>query len=347
MRGSVFSFPKEFTMSIKVMSRVWEHSQAKGSPLLLLLALADSADDDGFCWPGIDHQATKIRMHPNSVRNCHKTLAGLGELLVIPRDHRTHLYIVLTALPPEGFARSINRAKTFGVSNDDISTALEGLQSLDPPALEERLQSLEGGLQPIGGGATTHCSQSIIEPSGETAKETSKEQTDSDESVPPPPEHVDDIFPRTSEGKPLEPSNPLEVAARQRWGQRGEAWSVPESARSPTGWGDVVDEFAHLSGISPTDKVRGQWGKIFKDIADTWEVGPGVLVEVVRKIPESAALGWMQSWNPHNKSFQSSLGIMIGQHLDGGVVLDTRAEEAPQSRRDRIKDMIASGIAVG
>jgi len=178
-------------------------------------------------------------------------------------------------------------------------------------------------------------------------KQTKGNTTDSDESVPPPPEHVDDIFPRTSEGKPLEPSNPLEVAARQRWGQRGEAWSVPESARSPTGWGDVVDEFAHLSGISPTDKVRGQWGKIFKDIADTWEVGPGVLVEVVRKIPESAALGWMQSWNPHNKSFQSSLGIMIGQHLDGGVVLDTRAEEAPQSRRDRIKDMIASGIAVG
>jgi len=40
-------------MSIKVMSYVWEASKAKGSELLLLLAIADHAADDGYCWPGI------------------------------------------------------------------------------------------------------------------------------------------------------------------------------------------------------------------------------------------------------------------------------------------------------
>jgi hypothetical protein len=35
-------------MSIRVMTKVWDHSTQKGSTLLLLLALADHAADDGF-----------------------------------------------------------------------------------------------------------------------------------------------------------------------------------------------------------------------------------------------------------------------------------------------------------
>jgi hypothetical protein len=38
-------------MSIKVMSQVWEHSTRKGTRLLLLLALADFANDEGICYP--------------------------------------------------------------------------------------------------------------------------------------------------------------------------------------------------------------------------------------------------------------------------------------------------------
>ena len=49
-------------MSIKVMSSVWEKAEVKGSKLLLLLALADFANDDGICWPRIDTLAKKIRM---------------------------------------------------------------------------------------------------------------------------------------------------------------------------------------------------------------------------------------------------------------------------------------------
>jgi hypothetical protein len=40
-------------MSIKVMSLVWEKSQAKGKELLLMLAIADFADDWGEAFPGI------------------------------------------------------------------------------------------------------------------------------------------------------------------------------------------------------------------------------------------------------------------------------------------------------
>ena len=49
-------------MSIKIMTQVWETADSKGSELLLLLALADSANDQGVCWPSLPTLAKKTRM---------------------------------------------------------------------------------------------------------------------------------------------------------------------------------------------------------------------------------------------------------------------------------------------
>ncbi len=40
-------------MSIRVMTAVWEESRAGGVALLCLLALADHADDEGWCYPAV------------------------------------------------------------------------------------------------------------------------------------------------------------------------------------------------------------------------------------------------------------------------------------------------------
>lgn len=63
-------------MSIAVMTKVWASSPAKGTALLVLLALADHADDDGNCYPSIDSLAAKCRM---STRNLNYILAQLQE----------------------------------------------------------------------------------------------------------------------------------------------------------------------------------------------------------------------------------------------------------------------------
>ena len=79
-------------MSIKQMTRVWELSKHKGTALLLLLAIADNADDDGEAYPGREYLAKKIRMseqhtreliikliHSHELRLTHRGGSGSGD----------------------------------------------------------------------------------------------------------------------------------------------------------------------------------------------------------------------------------------------------------------------------
>ena len=84
-------------MSIRVMSKVWEHSRQSGSHLLMILAIADFSDDDGRAYPSVPTLAKKCRMQP---RNANVILAALrksGELEIRVGDgpHGTNLYRVL------------------------------------------------------------------------------------------------------------------------------------------------------------------------------------------------------------------------------------------------------------
>ncbi len=70
-------------MSIKVMTRVWEFSQAAGTDLLVLLALADNANDEGECWPSIRYVAAKCRIDTRTTQRRIRSLELLGEVVVI------------------------------------------------------------------------------------------------------------------------------------------------------------------------------------------------------------------------------------------------------------------------
>ena len=81
------------------MSNVWANSQAKGSQLLLLLSIADHADDDGNgAYPSVAHLARKIRMTTRNVRYLIRQLVDMGELEVIRHGgrHGTNWYRVKT-----------------------------------------------------------------------------------------------------------------------------------------------------------------------------------------------------------------------------------------------------------
>lgn len=109
-------------MSIRVMSRVWEKSTQKGSALLLLLAIADHAADDGYCWPGIPVLAKKIRMSERSVMRLVKQIEEDGELYVI-RSNRNNRYVVTVGMRQSNLD-AVARSRGFPLPeypSDDLS----------------------------------------------------------------------------------------------------------------------------------------------------------------------------------------------------------------------------------
>lgn len=70
-------------MSANASGQVWKHSRAKGSNLLVLLAIADIADEQGRnAWPSPEHLAEKTRMTPRAMRLILHRLERDGELVI-------------------------------------------------------------------------------------------------------------------------------------------------------------------------------------------------------------------------------------------------------------------------
>jgi hypothetical protein len=65
-------------MSIRIMTKVWDSGLLEGSTLLLLLALADSANDEGFCWPSAATLMTKTRLSHATLFRSMKSRIDLG-----------------------------------------------------------------------------------------------------------------------------------------------------------------------------------------------------------------------------------------------------------------------------
>lgn len=89
------------SMSIKIISQVWEKSQQSGSHLLVMLAIANYAHDDGMVWVRgitLGELAKKARL---SERQTQRIIAALGEdgevyaPVVQGRGHTTRYFVTL------------------------------------------------------------------------------------------------------------------------------------------------------------------------------------------------------------------------------------------------------------
>jgi Helix-turn-helix domain len=91
-------------VSIKVMGEVWESSSAKGGARLVLLALADHANDEGYCHPSVARLALKSALTERNVQLILRNLEARGELVTLCGAGRGNVN-AYWVLPPATVAR--------------------------------------------------------------------------------------------------------------------------------------------------------------------------------------------------------------------------------------------------
>lgn len=117
-------------MSIKVMSTIWEGAEARGSELLILLALADFANDDGVSWPSVATLAAKARV---SERQTHEVIGNLVARGLLTRQQNAgpngvNVYTVISGVRishPEADSRGVRKYTPGGVEQTAPKPSLE------------------------------------------------------------------------------------------------------------------------------------------------------------------------------------------------------------------------------
>lgn len=85
-------------MSVEIISMVWKSSKQKGSHLLLMAALADFSNQEGWCWPSNESLCQRTRMKRRYVQQMLLDLQKDGEITINERPGKSNYYRV----HPEG-----------------------------------------------------------------------------------------------------------------------------------------------------------------------------------------------------------------------------------------------------
>ena len=148
-------------MSIKVMNLVWQRAPVQSGELLMLLVLADNADDKGTCYPGVPYLARKARMSERNVQLCLRKLADAGYVKVFPNrgPSGVNMYCVdlglLYSLPDD-----------FVPAKDE-----KGGENISPPKAIHPVKSATEGVKNEAPGGEAHFTQTVIEPSVRTSQD--------------------------------------------------------------------------------------------------------------------------------------------------------------------------------
>jgi hypothetical protein len=136
-------------LSIRVSTYVWEHSNQRGTALLLMLAIADHAHDDGGgAYPSVETLARKSRTTTRNVRLLLPKLEAAGELEVKrgAGPHGTNLYRVkhfhpLKNIPPKVNDGSNNGSGEVGFRGNAHEISPPDAEDFSPYNLADYLES--------------------------------------------------------------------------------------------------------------------------------------------------------------------------------------------------------------
>ncbi|KAA3645361.1 MAG: hypothetical protein DWQ07_12905 [Chloroflexi bacterium] len=111
-------------MSVRRTAAIWQYSQMTKSARLVMLSLADRADDDGYCWPSMADIARRCLIDYRTVQYCVRIAERSAELFVKERSGKTFQFLVLPGMDSEEiYAAFLKRFKMdVGAVNQWILT---------------------------------------------------------------------------------------------------------------------------------------------------------------------------------------------------------------------------------
>lgn len=122
----------------EITDRIWAHSKTSGANKLMLLALTELADDDGFCWPSYETLGNMVGLtgSPDSIKRCAlNNLAPLierNEVIAWKQQGKkggrgfTNIYLIAVGLKDEQIKEIVKRRFELQDSEVDSVLAKEG-----------------------------------------------------------------------------------------------------------------------------------------------------------------------------------------------------------------------------
>lgn len=319
-------------MSIKYMTCVWEKSKQTGTNLLLLLALADHANDAGVCWPGIPHLARKVRRSERQTKRLIQQLIASGELEVAEGGGRGHTNLYKILLDPHG--------------NGDADDTISDEKKVTP--VTKKVTSGTQKVTPVTKKGDTamspESSLTIKEPSENLSPPLA--ESSSKPNLLPPTENPDSIT-----NRPLDSGEECQGGNGStgdyggdllRHSEAGPSFTVPSEAGGADAFADgPLEAFCQLVKTRSdllSEKKRRQWAKKLREIAGEHGIDAAEMTTCIGLLPES---DW--AWRvkgltkPYEGGFDGVIGALILRRLSGEPILtdDGKDSSSGQSRENR------------
>ena len=163
-------------MSIRVMSSVWDDARTQAhTELLVLLALADWANDDGYCWPTISALAAKARLSERAVQQILGRLIATGRIRRIPGGGRgrANRYQVVTAKNTERETVNAIHRKENAESASPNGLHLFGSKTVQPTAKKGECGAPHTSCTRQNDSTTTTTNSNTVSVAGENGSSSS------------------------------------------------------------------------------------------------------------------------------------------------------------------------------
>lgn len=298
-------------MSIKVMDKVWSDSAQKGSALLLLLAIADHAADDGYCWPKTETLAEKIRMSVRTVYRLVDAVEADGELYVV-RTNRNNRYVVTLGMSGKELIDVLRTRKEDDAIGDILSRKDEGDK-----------MTRDMGVTSIGDMGVTSKVTQLCHPNRQEPSVNRHEGADFFPARDSPGGNGSKE--RDQDKSILEYDDPLSMAAEIRR-RRGDVpdWAVRD-ATGPDPYYPALLAFCTLTQRAPpvTEDQGIDWLDTLADAAVFLGISAKELREAIALMAQGDRFEWYLHrgvWSsPHSNSFQEKLDQVVGEMRAGTI----------------------------